>query len=73
MTITPSADIIAGTGVAGAPKGVAQTYTPFGITIWGWGATLLTKQVSYAYPAGASFQLLNKAMALLPSGGRSTR
>lgn len=32
---------------------------PFGVTVWGWGATQTTKQVSYAYPAGAGFQPIN--------------
>ena len=33
---------------------------PFGVTIWGWGATQQTQYVSYAYPAGAGFQPINE-------------
>lgn len=35
---------------------------PFGVTVWGWGNTQQTKQVSYAYPAGAGFQPINKVV-----------
>ncbi|WP_129346964.1 IgGFc-binding protein [Sorangium cellulosum] len=33
---------------------------PFGVTVWGWGATSGTPEVSYAYPAGAGFQPINE-------------
>jgi hypothetical protein len=32
---------------------------PFGVTVWGWGATQQTQFVSYAYPAGAGFTPIN--------------
>jgi hypothetical protein len=32
---------------------------PFGVTVWGWGNTLETQLVSYAYPAGAGFLPIN--------------
>jgi hypothetical protein len=32
---------------------------PFGVTVWGWGNTLDTQLVSYAYPAGAGFLPIN--------------
>lgn len=35
---------------------------PFGVTVWGWGNTQQTKRVSYAYPAGAGFQPINKVV-----------
>jgi hypothetical protein len=35
---------------------------PFGVTVWGWGNTTETKQVSYAYPAGAGFLPINAVM-----------
>jgi len=35
---------------------------PFGVTVWGWGTTQLTANVSYAYPAGAGFQPINQVV-----------
>ncbi|MSP24276.1 MAG: hypothetical protein EXR75_03745 [Myxococcales bacterium] len=38
---------------------------PFGMTVWGWGgysSSVLTKYVSYAYPAGASVQTINEVV-----------
>jgi hypothetical protein len=35
---------------------------PFGVTVWGWGATQQTQFVSYAYPAGAGFQPINSVV-----------
>ena len=35
---------------------------PFGVTVWGWGAILGTRDVSYAYPAGAGFQPINEVV-----------
>jgi hypothetical protein len=35
---------------------------PFGVTVWGWGNTQQTQLVSYAYPAGAGFQPINKVI-----------
>lgn len=37
-----------------------QSDQPFGVTVWGWGATQQTQFVSYAYPAGAGFQPINE-------------
>lgn len=37
-----------------------QSSLPFGVTVWGWGATPQTQFVSYAYPAGAGFQPINE-------------
>ncbi len=39
---------------------VMSSELPFGVTVWGWGATSDTLQVSYAYPAGAGFQPINE-------------
>ena len=36
-----------------------QSSLPFGVTVWGWGATQQTQFVSYAYPAGAGFTPIN--------------
>jgi len=34
----------------------------FGVTVWGWGTTPLTANVSYAYPAGAGFRPINQVV-----------
>jgi hypothetical protein len=39
---------------------VMSSNWPFGVTVWGWGTTEQTRQVSYAYPAGAGFQPINE-------------
>jgi hypothetical protein len=39
---------------------------PFGVTVWGWGTTQQTNNVSYAYPAGAAFQSLNDVVVGTP-------
>ena len=35
---------------------------PFGVTVWGWGVSIQYQNVSYAYPAGASFQSINEVV-----------
>jgi len=38
---------------------------PFGVTVWGWGTLGIepsTHDVSYAYPAGASVQVINEVV-----------
>ena len=56
-------DLVTGNfmGVNGCSNGRQELKSPlpFGITVWGWGATQQTKLVSYAYPAGAGFQPIN--------------
>jgi hypothetical protein len=42
-----------------------ESALPFGVTVWGWGATQETQLVSYAYPAGAGFQPIN--MVVVPT------
>lgn len=37
-----------------------QSALPFGVTVWGWGATQDTLYASYGYPAGAGFTPINK-------------
>jgi hypothetical protein len=39
---------------------VMSSALPFGVTVWGWGTTEQTLQVSYAYPAGAGFLPINE-------------
>ncbi|XXY47832.1 IgGFc-binding protein [Sorangium sp. So ce269] len=39
---------------------VMSSELPFGVTVWGWGTTNVTRLVSYAYPAGAGFQPINE-------------
>jgi hypothetical protein len=41
-----------------------KSTVPFGVTVWGWGsaAAFNTQYVSYAYPAGASVQAINKVV-----------
>ncbi|XYI01194.1 IgGFc-binding protein [Sorangium sp. So ce1128] len=39
---------------------VMSSDLPFGVTVWGWGTTSATLEVSYAYPAGAGFQPINE-------------
>ncbi|APR86991.1 hypothetical protein A7982_12340 [Minicystis rosea] len=56
-------DLVTGnfTSVNGCSNGrqEIQSALPFGVTVWGWGATQQTQYVSYAYPAGAGFQPIN--------------
>ncbi|MFT3769138.1 MAG: IgGFc-binding protein [Minicystis sp.] len=56
-------DLVTGnfTSVDGCSNGrqEIQSSLPFGVTVWGWGATQQTQYVSYAYPAGAGFQPIN--------------
>jgi IgGFc binding protein len=51
-------------GVNGCTNGRQEMSSdlPFGVTVWGWGNTQQTKLVSYAYPAGAGFQPINKVV-----------
>jgi hypothetical protein len=52
-------------GVNGCTNGRQELLSalPFGVTVWGWGhAASQTANVSYAYPAGAGFQPINKVM-----------
>jgi hypothetical protein len=51
-------------GVGGCTNGRQEMSSalPFGVTVWGWGNTQQTKLVSYAYPAGAGFQPINKVV-----------
>jgi hypothetical protein len=51
-------------GVNGCSNGrqEMQSALPFGVTVWGWGNTTATKQVSYAYPAGAGFTPINQVV-----------
>jgi hypothetical protein len=51
-------------GVGGCTNGRQEMTStlPFGVTVWGWGNTQQTKLVSYAYPAGAGFQPINKVV-----------
>ena len=51
-------------GVNGCTNGRQEMLSalPFGVTVWGWGNTQQTKLVSYAYPAGAGFQPINKVV-----------
>ena len=51
-------------GVGGCTNGRQEMTSalPFGVTVWGWGNTQQTKRVSYAYPAGAGFQPINKVV-----------
>jgi hypothetical protein len=41
---------------------VMSSELPFGVTVWGWGTTNVTRLVSYAYPAGAGFQPINNVV-----------
>lgn len=52
--------------VAGCANGPQEMWSdlPFGVNVWGWGATQQTKYVSYAYPAGAGFQPINEIVVL---------
>ena len=51
-------------GVNGCTNGRQEMSSdlPVGVTVWGWGNTQQTKLVSYAYPAGAGFQPINKVV-----------
>jgi hypothetical protein len=59
-------DLVTGnyTSVDGCSNGRQEITSalPFGVTVWGWGATLQTQYVSYAYPAGAGFQPINQVV-----------
>ncbi len=59
-------DVVTGDfmGVGGCTNGRQEMSSaqPFGVTVWGWGNTQQTKLVSYAYPAGAGFQPINKVV-----------
>jgi hypothetical protein len=52
--------------VKGCANGPQEMWSdlPFGVSVWGWGATQQTKYVSYAYPAGAGFQPINEIVVL---------
>jgi hypothetical protein len=56
-------DLVTGNfmGVNGCSNGRQEISSslPFGVTVWGWGNTLQTQYVSYAYPAGAGFTPIN--------------
>jgi hypothetical protein len=54
-------------GVNGCSNGRQELISalPFGVTVWGWGNTTQTFNVSYAYPAGAGFQPIN--MVVVPT------
>lgn len=56
-------DLVTGdfTSVDGCANGRQEIKSPlpFGVTVWGWGATQQTQYVSYAYPAGAGFTPIN--------------
>jgi hypothetical protein len=56
-------DLVTGdfTSVDGCSNGRQEISSalPFGVTVWGWGATQQTQYVSYAYPAGAGFTPIN--------------
>ncbi len=58
-------------GVNGCTNGRQEMSSdlPFGVTVWGWGNTQQTKLVSYAYPAGAGFQPINKVVVPHPAVG----
>lgn len=59
-------------GQNGCDNGLNRAFSdaPFGLTIWGWGTELTgsagtpgySEYVSYAYPAGASVQTINKVV-----------
>jgi len=53
-------------GVKGCANGAHEMWSelPFGVSVWGWGATQQTRYVSYAYPAGAGFQPINEIKVL---------
>lgn len=59
-------DLVTGNfqGVDGCSNGRREMSSalPFGVTVWGWGSKAAqgTQLVSYAYPAGASVQPINK-------------
>jgi hypothetical protein len=59
-------DLVTGnfTSVDGCSNGrqEIQSPLPFGVTVWGWGATQQTQYVSYAYPAGAGFTPINQVV-----------
>lgn len=59
-------DLVTGnfTSVDGCENGRQEILSPlpFGVTVWGWGATQQTQYVSYAYPAGAGFQPINQVV-----------
>jgi hypothetical protein len=59
-------DLVTGnfTSVDGCSNGRQEIASdlPFGVTVWGWGATQQTQFVSYAYPAGAGFQPINQVV-----------